>query len=246
MRKPLVVGNWKMNGDKSANAELLQGLTQQWQADELVQMVVCPPAAYLAQAQSLLGDSAIMLGAQDASSQANGAYTGEHSTAMLQDFGCEFAIIGHSERREYHAESDNAVAQKCQALLQAGMTPIVCVGETLAERESEETLKVIERQLGAVINLIGLDNLDGVVIAYEPVWAIGTGLTATPEQAQDVHAFIRGQLAQQGAATRILYGGSVKPGNAAELFAMADIDGALVGGASLQAADFVAIAEAAK
>lgn len=245
MRKPLVVGNWKMNGSKSTNQALLQDLTQAWQ-DDFVQMVVCPPAAYLAQAESLLASSSIALGAQDVSSQASGAYTGEHSAAMLQDFECQFVIIGHSERREYHAESSTQVAEKCQALLLAGLTPIVCVGETLAERESEQTLNVIKQQLAAVTDLIGVAKLDSVVIAYEPVWAIGTGLTATPEQAQVVHAFIRGQLAEQGQLTRILYGGSVKPDNAAELFAMADIDGALVGGAALKAQDFIAIGNAAK
>lgn len=244
MRKPLVVGNWKMNGSKSENDALLSRLTQQWQTDT-VQMVVCPPTVYLQQAQALLSNSVIELGAQDASSQASGAYTGEHSATMLLEFGCQFVIIGHSERRQYHAESDRDVAEKCQTLVNAGLTPIVCVGETLAEREAEQTLSVIQRQVQAVIDLVGLDTLSGVVIAYEPVWAIGTGLTASPDQAQEVHGFIRQQLAGLGEETRILYGGSVKPDNAQELFSMNDIDGALVGGASLKADDFIAIGEAA-
>lgn len=244
MRTPLVVGNWKMNGSLSANAALLAGLTQQWQAPS-AEMAVCPPAIYLGQAQQLLAGSSVKLGAQDASGHASGAYTGEHSAAMLQEFGCSFVIIGHSERREYHGETDQAVAEKCQALLAAGLTPIVCVGETLAERESGQTLDVIKRQLAAVTEFVGLETLSGVVIAYEPVWAIGTGLTASPEQAQEVHAFIRQQLASLGDQTRILYGGSVKASNAQELFAMADIDGALVGGASLKAEDFIAIGNAA-
>jgi len=244
MRKPLVVGNWKMNGSLSANSALLQNLTQQWQQDS-VQMVVCPPAVYLAQAQALIASSKVQLGAQDASQHASGAYTGECSLAMLGEFGCEFVIVGHSERREYHGESDQVVAEKCQAILAAGLTPIVCVGESLEQRQAEQTLAVITQQMQAVLDHNGLDNLKGVVIAYEPIWAIGTGLTATPEQAQAVHAVIRQQLATLGSETRILYGGSVKADNAAELFAKPDIDGALVGGASLKAADFIAIGEAA-
>ncbi|BFM05757.1 triose-phosphate isomerase [Halioxenophilus aromaticivorans] len=244
MRTPLVVGNWKMNGSISANKALLAGLTEQWQGQS-AELAVCPPAAYLNQAQQLLAGSTIALGAQDASAQASGAYTGEHSAAMLQEFGCRFAIIGHSERREYHAETDQAVAEKCKALLAAGLVPIVCVGETLAQRESNETLDVIKRQVSAVTDFVGSEALAGVVIAYEPVWAIGTGLTATPEQAQEVHAFIRQQLGSLGDETRILYGGSVKADNAEKLFGMADIDGALVGGASLKVDDFIAIGNAA-
>ncbi|WP_317930191.1 triose-phosphate isomerase [Halioxenophilus sp. WMMB6] len=244
MRTPLVVGNWKMNGSLSDNLSLLQKLTSQWQA-AAVEMAVCPPAVYLAQAQALLAGTSIQLGAQDASQHSSGAYTGECSVAMLQEFGCQFVIIGHSERRQYHAESDQLVAEKCLAIKASGLTPIVCVGESLAEREGGATLAVIQRQVQAVLDHVGSEQLAGVVIAYEPIWAIGTGLTASPEQAQEVHAAIRQQLQALGASTRILYGGSVKAGNAKELFAMADIDGALVGGASLIAEDFLAIGTAA-
>ena len=244
MRKPLVVGNWKMNGSSKSNLELLQALTSQWQ-QSAVSLAVCPPAVYLPQVQSLLSDSNIGWGAQDLSQHESGAFTGECSVAMIKEFGCLYAIIGHSERREYHAESDAAVAQKCQMALLAGLVPIVCVGESLIEREAEQTLAVIGRQIQAVIDYVGLPNLKGVVFAYEPIWAIGTGLTATPAQAQEVHAAIRQQLQTLGDSTQILYGGSVKACNAPELFAMPDIDGALVGGASLIAEDFISIANAA-
>lgn len=246
----LVMGNWKMNGSLAANQVLLTGLRNAVDAaadnGQYAQctIAVCPPAPYLAQVQQSLQGSAISWGAQDLSVQASGAYTGEVSAAMLNDFACRWVIVGHSERRAYHGESSELVAQKAQAALQAKITPVVCVGESLQERESAQTLRVIEQQLAPVLAL-GQEQVQNMVIAYEPVWAIGTGLTATPEQAQEVHAFIRAQLSQIGAANvQILYGGSVKANNAASLFAMPDINGALVGGAALQAEEFLAIAAA--
>jgi triosephosphate isomerase len=247
--KKLVVGNWKMHGSRSANAELLQGLL----AADLpasaprADVAVCPPFVYLADAVSTLQGSAIAVGSQDVSVQAQGAFTGEVAGPMLRDLGVRYAIVGHSERRTYHAESDQLVADKARAALSHGLVPIVCVGETLAEREADQTEAVVGRQLQAVIDTLGAD-LARVVVAYEPVWAIGTGKTASPEQAQAVHAFLRARLtAAQADAARVplLYGGSVKPDNAAELFSQADIDGGLIGGASLKAADFAAIARAA-
>ena len=247
--KKLVVGNWKMHGSRSANAELLQGLlaadlsTSAPRAD----VAVCPPFVYLADAVTALQGSAIAVGSQDVSVQAQGAFTGEVAGPMLRELGVRYAIVGHSERRTYHAESDQLVADKARAALSHGLVPIVCVGETLAEREADQTEAVVGRQLQAVIDTLGAD-LARVVVAYEPVWAIGTGKTASPEQAQAVHAFLRARLtAAQADAARVplLYGGSVKPDNAAELFSQADIDGGLIGGASLKAADFTAIARAA-
>lgn len=247
--KKLVVGNWKMHGSRSANAELLQGLlaadlsTSAPRAD----VAVCPPFVYLADAVTALQGSAVAVGSQDVSVQAQGAFTGEVAGPMLRELGVRYAIVGHSERRTYHAESDQLVADKARAALSHGLVPIVCVGETLAEREADQTEAVVGRQLQAVIDTLGAD-LARVVVAYEPVWAIGTGKTASPEQAQAVHAFLRARLtAAQADAARVplLYGGSVKPDNAAELFSQADIDGGLIGGASLKAADFAAIARAA-
>lgn len=247
--KKLVVGNWKMHGSRSANAELLQGLlaadlsTSAPRAD----VAVCPPFVYLADVVTALQGSAIAVGSQDVSVQAQGAFTGEVAGPMLRELGVRYAIVGHSERRTYHAESDQLVADKARAALSHGLVPIVCVGETLAEREADQTEAVVGRQLQAVIDTLGAD-LARVVVAYEPVWAIGTGKTASPEQAQAVHAFLRARLtAAQADAARVplLYGGSVKPDNAAELFSQADIDGGLIGGASLKAADFAAIARAA-
>ena len=247
--KKLVVGNWKMHGSRSANAELLQGLlaadlsTSAPRAD----VAVCPPFVYLTDAVTALQGSAIAVGSQDVSVQAQGAFTGEVAGPMLRELGVRYAIVGHSERRTYHAESDQLVADKARAALSHGLVPIVCVGETLAEREADQTEAVVGRQLQAVIDTLGAD-LARVVVAYEPVWAIGTGKTASPEQAQAVHAFLRARLtAAQADAARVplLYGGSVKPDNAAELFSQADIDGGLIGGASLKAADFAAIARAA-
>ena len=245
MRKQLVVGNWKMHGSHSANAELLAGIVgaRPFAAD----VAVCAPFPYLAETAVALAGTDIRWGAQDCSAHEQGAYTGEVSAAMLHEFGCRYAIVGHSERRHYHAESDQLVADKARAALARGVTPIVCVGETLAQREANETEAVVKRQLSAVIHTLA-HCAGEMVVAYEPVWASGTGRTATPEQAQAVHALLRAQLAAatpRAADMKILYGGSVKPDNAAVLFAQADIDGGLVGGAALKAADFVAICRAA-
>lgn len=247
--KKLVVGNWKMHGTRASNAELLQGLlsadlpTTAPRAD----VAVCAPFVYLADVAAALAGSAIAYGSQDVSCQKQGAYTGEVSGAMLKEFCVKYAIVGHSERRSYHAESNQLVADKAKTALAEGLTPIVCVGETLAEREANQTEFVVAAQLKAVIDTLG-EQLSSIVVAYEPVWAIGTGKTATPEQAQAVHAFLRAQLKAAlpaAASVPLLYGGSVKPDNAVELFAQADIDGGLIGGASLKASDFVAIARAA-
>lgn len=240
-RARLVLGNWKMHGSLAENAALLDALRARAGAGTC-QMGVCVPFPYLAQAQSLLDGSAVSWGAQDVSVHDKGAYTGEVSAAMLKDFGCRWALAGHSERRAMHGETDELVAEKARTALAAGLTPVVCVGETLAEREGGNTLGVIERQLEPVLAL-GAQSLIHLVLAYEPVWAIGTGRTATPEQAQEVHGAIRVALRGLGVPqVRILYGGSVKAANAAELFAMPDIDGALVGGASLVADEFLRIA----
>ena len=244
--KKRIFGNWKMNGSLAANAALLDLLTQGLGHAEC-EIAVCAPAPYLAQLQSLLSGSAVAIGAQDLSVHTSGAFTGEVSGAMLREFGVRYVLVGHSERRQYHAESDEMVARKAQAALASGITPVVCVGETLAQREAGETEAVVRRQLAAVVQRNG-HCLSEIVLAYEPVWAIGTGLTATPAQAQAVHAVLRAQLlAATTAAARvpILYGGSMNAANAAELLAQADIDGGLVGGASLKAADFLAIAACA-
>jgi triosephosphate isomerase len=246
MRRKLVVGNWKMNGSRVVNAELLAALkaASPWDAD----VAVCVPAPYLGEVALSLQGEFIGWGAQDCSAHESGAYTGEVSAAMLAEFGCKYAIVGHSERRAYHAESDQLVADKAKAALAHRITPIVCVGETLAERDAGQTDAVVKRQLSAVIHTLG-HCISQIVVAYEPVWAIGTGKTATPEQAQAVHALLRTQLkaaSEHAADMRILYGGSVKADNAATLFAQADIDGGLIGGASLKAADFDAICRAAR
>ena len=246
-RKKLIAGNWKMNGSLAANAaligELLAGIGQ-----PACDVAVCVPAVYLAQVQLLLaGQGGIALGAQDVSQHESGAYTGDVSAAMLKELGVRYVIVGHSERRQYQGETDAQVAVKAQRALAAGLTPIVCVGETLREREQGETESVVSRQLSAVIQLNG-ERLADLVVAYEPVWAIGTGRTATPEQAQTVHAALRALLAAadlQAAGVRILYGGSMNAGNAAELLAQPDIDGGLIGGASLKARDFLKIIETA-
>lgn len=245
MRKKLVVGNWKMHGSRAANAQLLAGLKEAgpWNAD----VAVCVPFPYIAETALALTGTAIAYGAQDCSSHEQGAYTGEVSSAMLQDIGCRYAIVGHSERRAYHAESDQLVADKAKAALAHGVTPIVCVGETRAEREAGQTEAVVKRQLAAVIHTLG-HCCGEMVVAYEPVWAIGTGLTATPAEAQAVHAVLRAQLhaaTDKSAVMRILYGGSVKVDNAADLFSQPDIDGGLIGGASLKVGDFAAICLAA-
>ena len=246
MRKKLVAGNWKMHGSLAENAALLSALKP---ALAGVEAVVCVPFPYLAQAQAELAGSSIAWGAQNVSEQAKGAFTGEVSASMLLDFGCTYVIVGHSERRSLYAESDALVARKYVAAQAAGLTPILCVGESLAERESGVTEAVVSRQLDAVIDAAGVASLARAVIAYEPVWAIGTGKTASPEQAQAVHAFIRGRVAALDASVAdqlvIQYGGSVKAANAAELMAQPDIDGGLIGGASLVADEFVAICRAA-
>jgi triosephosphate isomerase (TIM) len=244
-RRKLVVGNWKMHGSRPANAELLAGIAgaRPYGCD----VAVCAPFPYLSETAVTLAGSDIRWGAQDCSPHKHGAYTGEVAAAMLAEFGCRYAIVGHSERRAMHAESDQLVADKAQAALGSGVTPIVCVGETLAQREAGETAGVVKRQLSAVIHQLA-HCASEMVVAYEPVWAIGTGLSATPQQAQEVHALLRAQLHAATAHAermKILYGGSVKADNAAALFAMPDIDGALVGGASLKAADFIAICRAA-
>jgi triosephosphate isomerase len=244
MRRRLVVGNWKMHGSRPANAELLAALlaARPFGAD----VAVCVPSIYLHDTAATLAGSELRWGAQDVSEHEQGAYTGEISAAMLAETACRYAIVGHSERRAYHAESDALVAAKAQAALARGVTPIVCVGESLAEREAGHTEAVVKRQLSAVIAKLAHCAAE-MVVAYEPLWAIGSGLTATPEQAQAVHAVLRAQLQAatgRGAAMTILYGGSVKADNAATLFAQADIDGGLIGGASLKAADFIAICRA--
>ena len=244
MRKTLVVGNWKMHGSRPANAELLAGVlaARPFTTD----VAVCVPYVFLNETAATLAGSDVRWGAQDVSAHAQGAYTGEISAAMLAECGCRYAIVGHSERRAYHAESDELVATKAQAALAKGVTPIVCVGETLAEREAGRTEAVVKRQLSVVIHTLAHCAAE-MVVAYEPVWAIGTGRTASPEQAQAVHAVLRAQLQAatgRGQAMRIIYGGSVKPDNAATLFAQPDIDGGLIGGAALKAADFVAICRA--
>jgi triosephosphate isomerase len=242
----LMVGNWKMHGSLAANASLLSELLS-GMGGVNCRAAVCVPAPYLAQAQSLLAGSALALGAQDVSAHESGAYTGEVSAAMLRDFAVRYVIVGHSERRQYHGETDTVVAHKAQRALAAGITPIVCVGESLAEHEAGQTEAVVKRQLAAVIHTNG-HCISEIVVAYEPVWAIGTGLTATPEQAQGVHAVLRAQLqaaTAQADRVSILYGGSMNAANAADLLAQPDVDGGLIGGASLKASDFLSMLKAA-
>ncbi|RQO33227.1 triose-phosphate isomerase [Herminiimonas sp. KBW02] len=252
MRRKLVAGNWKMNGSLAANTLLLTEIKSGLKGNvssATCDVAVCVPAPYFAQCQGLLNGAAIALGAQDVSSHEAGAYTGEVSTGMLQEFDCRYVIVGHSERRAYFAESNELIAQKTVRALNAGLTPIVCVGETLAQREAGETDSVVAEQLNVVLAAIAVSDLAKIVVAYEPVWAIGTGKTATPAMAQEVHAMLRKQLqvknAEAAAQVRILYGGSMKPDNAQELLAMSDIDGGLIGGAALKSADFLAIIQAA-
>jgi triosephosphate isomerase len=245
MRRKFVAGNWKMNGSRSSNADLLAGLRAA--SPFVAEMAVCVPFVYLAEVAAALAGSDIRWGAQDVSEHEQGAYTGEVSARMLADFGCRYVIVGHSERRALHAEGDALVARKAQAALACGITPIVCVGESLAEREAGQTEAVVKRQLSAVIRTLAHCAAE-MVVAYEPLWAIGSGRTASPEQAQSVHAVLRAQLnaaTGHGATMKILYGGSVKPANAALLFAQPDIDGGLIGGASLKAGEFIDIALAA-
>ena len=249
MRLQAVVGNWKLNGSLASNEALLRALLREIPKNGRAACAVCVPSPYLAQARELLDGSGIGWGAQDVSRFDKGAYTGEVSGAMLADLGCRYAIVGHSERRTIFGESDALVAEKYAAARRSKLTPIFCVGETLAEREAGHTQQVLARQVDALLAACGVKELDGGVVAYEPVWAIGTGKTATSAQAQEAHAFIRGRIAAQDSAVAgrvpILYGGSVKAANAAELFAMPDVDGGLVGGASLVAEEFVAIWRAA-
>ncbi|HUL92637.1 MAG TPA: triose-phosphate isomerase [Burkholderiales bacterium] len=249
MRARFVAGNWKMNGSLRVNTGLLAALKAGLKKSENLEYAVCVPFPYLAQVSAALTGSAVAWGAQSLSEHDAGAYTGEVSGAMLREFGCRFAIVGHSERRALYGEDDARVAAKFIAARRAGLTPIVCVGETLEQRERGETESVVGRQLDAVAGAAGTAALAGAVVAYEPVWAIGTGRNATPQQAQEVHAFARARLAARDkalAGLTILYGGSVKPGNAKDLFAMPDIDGGLIGGASLVAEDFIAICAAAR
>jgi triosephosphate isomerase len=244
-RRKLVVGNWKMNGSRAGNAELLAGLKAA--GPFVAEVAVCPPFPYLAEVALALQGEDIHWGAQDCSSKESGAYTGEVSPAMLAEYGCRYVIVGHSERRAMHGESDQLVADKAKLALAHRLTPIVCVGETLSEREAGQMASVVKRQMSAVIHTLG-QCVPQMVVAYEPVWAIGTGKTASPEQAQEVHALLRQQLgaaSQAASDMKILYGGSVKADNAATLFAQPDIDGGLIGGASLKASDFAAICRAA-
>ncbi|BEU97556.1 triose-phosphate isomerase [Acidovorax sp. DW039] len=248
MKKKLIAGNWKMNGGLASNEALLNGLLAGLQQAPACDVALAVPAPYFAQVSAKVAGSAIALAAQDVSAHASGAYTGETSSVMLQDFGVRYALVGHSERRQYHGESDGVVAEKARQALAAGITPVVCVGETLQEREAGQTEAVVKRQLAAVIHVNG-HCISEIVVAYEPVWAIGTGRTATPEQAQQVHAVLRAQLAAASAHAdriRIVYGGSMNAANAAELLAQPDIDGGLVGGASLKAEDFLKIIAAAR
>lgn len=249
MRRPLVVGNWKMNGSRERARELLSGLLAGLDAGAKAQVGVCPPFVHIPEMAELLKDSPVWLGAQNVADQTEGAYTGETSAPMLAEFGCRLAIVGHSERRALYGESSALVAARYRKAIEHGIVPILCVGETLSEREADRTFAVIEEQLAAVLDLCGVESLAKAVIAYEPVWAIGTGKTATTEQAQEVHAWIRAKIAGLNAEVAenliIQYGGSVKPDNAAALFSMPDIDGGLIGGASLDVKSFLAICHAA-
>ena len=249
MRKPFVAGNWKMNGSRDSVKSLIDGLLSGIDKVSAAEVAVCPPFVYIPEVSEMLSGSTIAWGSQDIAKEESGAFTGEVSASMLNDYACRYAIVGHSERRALYGESDDDVAEKYMAAQKGGLIPILCIGETQQERESGVTEEVCGRQLQAVIDAAGIERLNEAVIAYEPVWAIGTGLTATPEQAQDVHAFIRQMLAKSNEAVaqkiQILYGGSVKADNAKELFSQADIDGGLIGGASLMAEDFLQICRSA-
>lgn len=248
-RRPLVMGNWKLNGSKAFTKELIEGLKAELAGVNGCDVAIAPPVMYLAEAEAALAGSQIVLGAQNVDVNVQGAFTGDISTAMLKDFGAKYIIIGHSERRTYHKESDEFIAKKFAALKEAGLVPVLCIGESEAENEAGKTEDVCARQIDAVINALGVEAFNGAVIAYEPIWAIGTGKSATPAQAQAVHAFIRGHIAAKSQAVAdqviIQYGGSVNDANAAELFTQPDIDGALVGGASLKAPAFAVIVKAA-
>ena len=249
MRRSLVAGNWKMHGSRAENASLVRSLLDQARDDATTEVMLCPPFVYLHEVGRLLKDSEVALGAQSLCAEVAGAFTGEISAAMLKDVGCSYVLVGHSERRQIYAEGDALVARKFVAAQSQGLVPVLCVGETLEEREGDRTAQVVARQLDAVLAVSGVGAFRSAVIAYEPIWAIGTGRNASPDQAQDVHSMIRGKVAALdatiGASVRILYGGSVKASNARELFAMPDIDGGLVGGASLNAEEFAQICAAA-
>jgi triosephosphate isomerase len=249
MRRKLVAGNWKMHGSRADNGRLIEAILAAPNL-ESVDCVVCPPFVYLAELARLLRGAAVKLGAQNVATEAQGAYTGEVSASMLKDVGCQYVIVGHSERRGLYGEDDVLVARKFAAAQSRGLLPILCVGELLADREAGRTHELVGRQLEAVVALTGIGSFAHAVVAYEPVWAIGTGRTASPQQAQDVHAFIRQRLAERDAKIaadlQILYGGSVKAGNARELFLQTDVDGGLIGGASLKAEEFLSIVAAAR
>jgi triosephosphate isomerase len=252
MRTSVVAGNWKMHGSRAENARLIQAIAAQFPPEAGATCVVCPPFVYLQEVSRLLRDAdvPVRLGAQDVCAEAHGAYTGEVSAAMLKDVGCGYVIVGHSERRTLSREDDQLVARKFTAAQSRGLIPILCVGEHLTEREAGRTHAVVARQLDAVLELCGAEGFASAIVAYEPCWAIGTGRNASAEQAEEVHAFIRARIAARNdkiaAEARILYGGSVKAGNAAELFAMPDVDGGLIGGASLKADEFLAILAAVR
>jgi triosephosphate isomerase len=249
MRRPMVAGNWKMHGSQATNQALLAELESYVRPEWPIDIAVFPPYVYLADAVRALEDGRIQVGAQDVCSEAGGAFTGQVGASMLKDVGCSYVIVGHSERRRWYHEDDALVARKFAAALAGGLKPVLCVGETLEEREAKQTESVVSRQVDAVIAMHGVGGFADAVLAYEPVWAIGTGRTASPEQAQQVHEFLRSRIgahdAKMAGRLRILYGGSVKAGNAAELFAMPDVDGGLVGGASLSADEFRQICAAA-
>ena len=249
MRRILVAGNWKMHGSRELTQALVSGLAQEFAGGSPCDIAVCPPYPYLEAAARSAAGTPVAVGAQDVSDQDQGAFTGQVSGAMLAELGCRYAIVGHSERRALNGETDALVAQKFIAAQRHGLVPILCVGESLQEREAEETEAVVARQLRAVVAAAGIEAFERAIIAYEPIWAIGTGRTATPDQAQAVHAFIRGLLAKENAKiadfVKVLYGGSVKAANAAEIFAMPDVDGGLVGGASLEVEGFASICRAA-
>lgn len=249
MRRTLIAGNWKMNGSLSSIEELINGIKDGLAEVTNAEMAVCPPAVYISKVNDLIGDAKIGLGSQNICDQESGAFTGELAPSMLKEFNCQYAIIGHSERRSLYGESDELVAKRVAMAIQSGITPLFCIGETLEERESGVMEDVVSRQLDAVIDTQGIEAIGQCVIAYEPVWAIGTGVTASPEQAQAVHAFIRNKLSALSAdvaeKVQILYGGSMNAGNAKELLSQPDIDGGLIGGAALKAGDFLAIGKSA-
>jgi triosephosphate isomerase len=250
MRRTLVAGNWKMNGSLGGNAALLGAIKAGAEDVSACDLLVCSPFPYLSQCKSELAGSAVSWGAQDVSEYALGAYTGNVAASMLREFDCSYVIVGHSERRAYQGESNATIAKKALQALLVGITPIICVGESLAERQAEQTDEIVGQQLDELLQVLDMADVARIVVAYEPLWAIGTGVTATPEMAQAVHAMLRMKIAAKNAEAakqvRIIYGGSMKPDNAAQLLAMPDIDGGLIGGASLKAEDFLAIAQAAQ